>query len=277
MRSIIVAFVCAWGACAASAADRLPTIHEIVCDFGELGYRGLVKVRDCFEQHDLADAQERIAVRVPAHGTRIYRLRPAEAAWVESPCKGKKVAVFGGSFSVIEPSRIVKDAWRHLGYEVCDFGVNGAGFAFESHGVGGTNSIPEQVSRVAKSGRAFDVYVLWASTNDANSRTPEEQNAGIAECVRLIRESAPKAKLVFLSSPRIPLLPEKDAKIAKLVDAQAQVCRNLGNIRYVDLYNGCGFSAENSGECFQDDKLHMTERGYEHLRDLAVWGVTNGL
>ena len=51
--------------------------HEIVCDFGELGYRGLVKVRDCFEQHDLADARERIAVRVPAHGTRIYRLRPA--------------------------------------------------------------------------------------------------------------------------------------------------------------------------------------------------------
>ena len=233
----------------------------------------------------ILQSENQTIYRVPAYDSPAFvtsaKLLTLDKSWfvrfVDS-YPAPQVAVFGGSFSVIAPSRIVKDAWRRLGCAVHDFGVNGAGFAFKSRGAGGTNSIPEQVARVAKSGRAFDVYVLWASTNDANSRTPEEQNAGIAECVRLIRESAPKAKIVFLSSPRIPLLPEKDAKIAKLVDAQAQACRELGKgIRYVDLYHGCGFSADNSGGCFQQDKLHMTERGYERIRDLAAWGVAKGL
>lgn len=46
---------------------------EMSIDFSEIDLAGNVKVRDLYEKKDLDDASESFSVKVPAHGTRIYR------------------------------------------------------------------------------------------------------------------------------------------------------------------------------------------------------------
>ncbi|MEO8962163.1 MAG: hypothetical protein ABI325_09790, partial [Ginsengibacter sp.] len=71
---------------------------------------------------------------------------------------GKKVAVFGGSVSVVPASDSAKILWtRYLGMTVTNFGVSGAGFSSLQG-----KSLQQQVDEAG----VFDIYVLWASTND---------------------------------------------------------------------------------------------------------------
>lgn len=180
------------------------------------------------------------------------------------------VAVFGGSFSVIPPSGIVKDEWRRkFGCEVRSYGVGGAGFAAKSRGAGGTNAIPEQVERVVASGRTHDLYVLWASTNDVWGRTVEEQNAGIEKCVRLIRSSNPAGRIVLFTSSPVPLKANAEPNLGRLVKGQKATCGRLG-VPCLDLYEKAGFTVENARPYFGADNLHMNEAGYVHLRKLMT-------
>lgn len=71
---------------------------------------------------------------------------------------GKRIAVFGGSLSVNRESDVAKQLWADLlGAEVVTYGVGGAGFSLQQG-----YSIQRQVDTAG----VFDVYVLWASTND---------------------------------------------------------------------------------------------------------------
>src|SRR5665213_1056667 len=71
---------------------------------------------------------------------------------------GKSVAVFGGSVSVIPVSDSAKVLWKRcLGMTVTNFGVSGAGFSSLQG-----KSLQQQVNEAG----VFDIYVLWASTND---------------------------------------------------------------------------------------------------------------
>lgn len=47
---------------------------DMSINFADLDLGGTVKVRDLFAQKDLEDMTEKLSVKVPAHGTRIYRL-----------------------------------------------------------------------------------------------------------------------------------------------------------------------------------------------------------
>ena len=205
------------------------------------------------------------------------------AVWTAGDCRARsetvqpRIAVFGGSFSVIPESNVVKDAWRQeLGCAVQDFGVGGAGFAFASHGKDGTNSIPEQVDRVVAQGRTFDLYVLWASTNDSWSRSVAEQNAGIEHCVKALRRLDSKAKIVFFTSQPIPFKPAIEPRLGNLVEGQRAVCAELG-LPVLDLYVRAGFTAANSRACFGTDDLHMTREGYAVVRPLALDIVRSAL
>lgn len=76
---------------------------------------------------------------------------------------GKRIAVFGGSLSVNDESDAAKQIWADLlGAEVVTYGVGGAGFSREQG-----CSLQRQVD----SAGVYDIYILWASTNDyTNSR-----------------------------------------------------------------------------------------------------------
>ena len=72
---------------------------------------------------------------------------------------GKSAAVFGGSVSVIPASDSAKILWeKYLGMTITNFGVGGAGFS----SLQGKKTIPQQVDEAG----VFDIYILWASTND---------------------------------------------------------------------------------------------------------------
>src|SRR5690348_14748384 len=77
---------------------------------------------------------------------------------------GKSVAVFGGSVSVIPASDSAKILWqRYLGMKVTNFGVGGAGFSSRQG-----KSLQQQVDEAG----VFDIYILWASTNDYTDHRP---------------------------------------------------------------------------------------------------------
>ena len=97
-----------------------------------------------------------------------HHLFPDAEAAKESPYKGfanygKRIAVFGGSLSVNKESDAAKQQWANqLGTEVVTYGVGGAGFSIEQG-----CSLQKQVDEAG----VYDIYVLWASTNDyVNSR-----------------------------------------------------------------------------------------------------------
>ena len=86
----------------------------------------------------------------------------------DSPYKGHKnygktIAVFGGSLSVNKESDAAKQLWANLlNAEVTTYGVGGAGFSSQQG-----YTLQQQVEDAG----VYDVYVLWASTNDyTNSR-----------------------------------------------------------------------------------------------------------
>ena len=98
--------------------------------------------------------------------------------------RGKRVQVFGGSLSVLPQSETAKELWRtHLGMEVQSCGRGGAGFALDmsqpdvnmasNNGLefhADKNSIQRQVWWYASA--EYDIYVLWASTNDYTMNLP---------------------------------------------------------------------------------------------------------
>ena len=98
-----------------------------------------------------------------------HHLVPDRKAVKKSPYRGcanfgKSIAVFGGSLSVNKESDVAKQQWADLlDAEVTTYGVGGAGFSCEQG-----YSIQRQVDTAG----VYDIYVLWASTNDFNNNRP---------------------------------------------------------------------------------------------------------
>ena len=199
-----------------------------------------------------------------AEATRTFETRWAEAV---AAARKPRLAVFGGSFSVIAPSQAAKDGWRAaLDCTVDDYGIGGCGFkAGEDKG----NDVPSQVARALASGHDYAAFVLWASTNDLRYKDVGPQNAGIGRTVALIREKAPKAKIVFFTSIAVPLREKMHAALADYVAEQIKTCGELG-VPCLDLFGQGGITRENAEAFFGNDKLHLNRAGYAKVRDLQA-------
>lgn len=175
------------------------------------------------------------------------------------------IAVFGGSFSVIEPSKVAKAEWckrANLVYD--DYGVGGTGFV-----KGDGDAVPAQIDRALASGKKYDAFVLWASTNDVWGEDKiQRQNESIEACVRKIRDAGPGSKVLFLTSMPIPLIPENPI-LLKYADNQAETCRRLG-VPVLEQHRLISFPMENTEQYFQADRLHPTEKGYDFIKVLQA-------
>lgn len=190
---------------------------------------------------------------------------PASAADFVPP--SHDVAVFGGSFSVIPETRVAKDAWRRkINCTVSDFGIGGCGFVA---GREKQNDVPNQVARALATGVKFDLFVLWASTNDIWGRDVAKQDAGIEKAVALIREKAPTAKVVFFTSMPIPLKAKENELLGTFVAGQVKTCERLG-VPCLDLYAKSGITAENAAALSGKDRFHPNEAGYAKVKDLQA-------
>ena len=216
--------------------------------------------------------------------------------YVGSKNYGKRIAVFGGSLSVNPESDVAKQLWAdQLGAEVVTYGVGGAGFSIDQG-----YSLQKQVDTAG----VYDVYVLWASTNDFTNNRPcgswsdytaadgydesklHTQCGGINYCIRRLLEKNPRAEIYFFTSLRFfgtdsghnpfSLTPNKAGKtFAEYVEAQKACCAYYG-IPVLDQFNLQGINEFNVEYYYQDDLLHMKEEGYRRIAPVQAAFLSNG-
>jgi hypothetical protein len=196
---------------------------------------------------------------------------------------GKTVAVFGGSVSVIPPSDSAKVLWeKHLGLKITNFGFPGAGFSSLQG-----KSLQKQVDEAG----VFDIYILWASTNDfTNKREIGEytdytewdrydttklstQSGGINYCIRKIYEKNPDALIYFFTSSKAfhnrgGYDPFVENGMNRYVDMQKKICA-LNGISVLDQFSVAGFNTYNQKRYYADP-IHMNYLGYKKLGELQV-------
>ncbi|WP_246849985.1 SGNH/GDSL hydrolase family protein [Rufibacter roseolus] len=196
---------------------------------------------------------------------------------------GKSVAVFGGSVSVIPESDSAKIMWKKsLGLTVTNYGVPGAGFSSLQG-----KSVQKQVDEAG----VFDIYILWASTNDYTNKREigsytdytefdgydkkklTTQAGGINYCIKRIYEKNPQAIIYFFTSSKAfndrggydPLYAQG---MNKYVEMQKQIC-SLHGIPVLDQFTLGGYNIYNK-HLYYRDPIHMNALGYKKLGELQV-------
>jgi len=204
-------------------------------------------------------------------------------AFKESFNYGKSVAVFGGSVSVIPVSDSAKSMWKeYLGMTITNYGVPGAGFSSLQG-----KSIQQQVDEAG----VFDIYILWASTNDYTNHREvgcytdytefdgydkeklTTQAGGINYCIKRIFEINPHAVIYFFTSSKAfndrggydPFYPQG---MIQYVEMQKKVCE-LHGIPVLDQFSSGGYNIYNK-HLYYTDPIHMNASGYQKLGELQV-------
>jgi lysophospholipase L1-like esterase len=202
----------------------------------------------------------------------------------ESFNNGKSVAVFGGSVSVIPASDSAKILWeKHLGMTITNYGVGGAGFS----SLQGKKTIQQQVDEAG----VFDIYILWASTNDYtnkrkvglytdysefdgyNKEKLTSQAGGINYCIKQIYETNPHAVIYFFTSSKAfndrgAYDPFYAQGLVKYVEMQKMICE-LHGIPVLDQFKLGGFNIYNK-DLYYRDPIHMNALGYKKIGELQV-------
>lgn len=196
---------------------------------------------------------------------------------------GKSVAVFGGSVSVIPVSDSAKNLWKkYLAMTVTNFGVSGAGFSSLQG-----KSLQQQVDEAG----VFDIYILWASTNDYTNHREvgnytdytefdnydknklTTQAGGINYCIKKIYEINPRAIIYFFTSgkafnDRGGYDPFSAHGMNEFVEMQKKVCE-LHGIPFLDQFFLGGYNIYNES-LYYHDPIHMNALGYKKLGELQV-------
>jgi lysophospholipase L1-like esterase len=196
---------------------------------------------------------------------------------------GKSVAVFGGSVSVIPASDSAKILWKeYLGMRITNFGVGGAGFSSLQG-----KSLQQQVDEAG----VFDIYILWASTNDYTNhrmvgnytdytefdgydkKKLTTQAGGINYCIKRIYEINPRAVIYFFTSnkafnDRGGYDPFYAKGMNRYVQMQKQICA-LHGIPVLDQFSLGGYNIYNK-DIYYKDPIHMNGLGYQKLGELQV-------
>jgi len=196
---------------------------------------------------------------------------------------GKSVAVFGGSVSVIPESESAKSMWEdYLGMTVTNYGVPGAGFSSLQG-----KSMQRQVDEAG----VFDIYILWASTNDYTNHRDigsytdytefdgydkkklTSQAGGINYCIKRIYEINPHAVIYFFTSSKAfndrgGYDPFYAQGMNQYVDMQKKICL-LHGIPFLDQFFLGGYNVYNK-QLYYNDPIHMNASGYKKLGELQV-------
>ncbi len=240
-----------------------------------------------------------LAARRPdpaTHTLRPYAEKAKRSPYAASKNFGKRIAVFGGSLSVNPESDVAKQLWAdQLGAEVVTYGVGGAGFSIEQG-----YSLQKQVDTAG----IYDVYVLWASTNDFTNNRPcgswtdytaldgydesklNTQCGGINYCIRRLLEKNPEAEIYFFTSLRFfgndsghnpfsTVTNKAGNTFADYVEAQKACCAYYG-IPVLDQFNIQGINEFNVRKHYKDDLLHMTKEGYRRIGPVQAAFLANG-
>jgi lysophospholipase L1-like esterase len=196
---------------------------------------------------------------------------------------GKSVAVFGGSVSVMPASDSAKILWEeYLGMTITNYGVPGAGFSSLQG-----KSLQQQVNEAG----LFDIYILWASTNDYTNKREvgaytdytefddydegklTTQAGGINYCIKKIYEINPHATIYFFTSSKAfndrgGYDPFYEQGMVQYVEMQKMICEHHG-IPFLDQFTLGGYNIFNK-DLYYSDPIHMNTLGYKKLGELQV-------
>lgn len=167
------------------------------------------------------------------------------------------IGIFGGSQSAAYNLLPVREKWQSIfNASVTQYGIPGAGFSSRTE-----NSVPLQIEKAP----VCDVYILWASTNDATNCSIENddendiasQSGGIKRSVELIKAKNSNAVIVFFTS--IPVVHKSIMeKLPIFVAKQIEFCRRY-NISYLNQFDNCLLTRE----YFSSDEIHILDKkGY---------------
>ena len=216
-------------------------------------------------------------------GSLFAQSRAGASTFTQSFNYGKSVAVFGGSVSVIPASDSAKNMWKkYLGMTVTNYGVPGAGFSSLQG-----KSFQQQVDEAG----VFDIYILWASTNDYTNHRDvgsytdytefdgydktklTTQAGGINYCIKRIYEINPRANIYLFTSSKAfndrgGYDPFDAHGMIKYVEMQKKICA-LHGIPVLDQYALGGYNIYNE-HLYYRDPIHMNAAGYHKLGELQV-------
>lgn len=177
------------------------------------------------------------------------------------------VGVFGGSVSSVETSEAAKTMWiKEFGFKVSTHGVGGAGFS----NITSSQNIPQQISNAP----VYDVYILWASTNDAvkgasvgnlDTEDLSTQNGGILKCISLIKEKNENAQILFFIS--MYRFDKYHDVLTPFIEAQKNLCKQL-DIPYLD--QSTFYNEDNYQNYYLEDKIHLTRSGYTKIAPYQI-------
>lgn len=219
--------------------------------------------------------------------------QPATVDYLHSPNYGKRMAIFGGSFSRIEASNVCKEHWQQkLGISWSDFGINGAGFSNLPQDPG----VQYEISKCARDHNDYDIFLLWSPSNDftkvgdnIGSQTDYTEADGYDQtklntllggmnfCYEQILQLNPEAEIllfttlpVFHVGPKGYLTDYKEGiGLEQYVDAEITWAKRH-DIPYLDLFRLSGFTLDNYKQYYEHDALHPNQAGYEQLKQLTA-------
>lgn len=200
---------------------------------------------------------------------------------------GKSVAVFGGSLSSLPESRIAKGLWKkYLHMDIKTYGKPGYGFSSAQ------GSIQNQVNAAGK----YDIYILWASTNDYTTQRPlgeatdyteydefnpkklKTQCGGINSCIKRLREINPQASIYLFTSLKFfgtngiqdygyeidPVSNNGSGYSFYDYVRKQKECAWIQNISCFDQWEAQEgrITRENYSDYYLEDGFHMSETGY---------------
>ena len=236
---------------------------------------------------------------------RLFLLFAAVALLAGCTAKDKQqtIAVFGGSFSVIPASDVATGYWaEQLDAKITKYGVGGAGFSNRTQWDG--QHIQWQIDQACTpEAPVYDTYILWASTNDFNQANTlsgdpwdyteydgydesklETQCGGINYAIKRIREKAPEARILFMTSTKCFTSPGSGTDInyrgpengMNLFVYKQMLCCRAAGVPFLDLFTLAPFNDNNFEEFTESDHLHLNAKGYEAIRDLQVKFIREG-
>jgi len=183
-------------------------------------------------------------------------------------CQGSNIAVFGGSYSV-NGSRYVTRIYNKIlqPKAITYYGVGGCGY------INGTTPVPTQIDNAIASGVMYDLWILWASTNDMGQSVGQptdaagntSQAAAMRTCINKIYAYNKFAKIVVFGSIRAYDNSNKytpGGTLDLLQQGQHAFC-DYWDIPFLDQWNGLGINNLNYAPYYESDHLHMNDRGYE--------------
>ena len=208
---------------------------------------------------------------------------------------GKRIAVFGGSFSSVPESECAKDIWRkHLNCDITTYGIGGMGFSNKQTP---EDNIQVQVDRAIADG-GYDIYILWASNNDVFNLHPVgtyrdytslddfnkdklvTQCGGINYCIKTIFEFNPLSKIMFFTTMSSDCAgdysnnPFCKGGAYEYVKGQIDCCKYWG-VPCLNQFELLPINAYTKKAFVLEDGVHLSEACYTYMGNLQARFIAN--